>query len=101
MKAVSVYGGGAVLDKMSRKDGGEVGLEADAGGIRAMLVGLEVVMTESPSPSSKTDDGFGDVSLGDGLGVMRAGDCPRIRDLGIIPSSRAAALSVCYWQQPR
>lgn len=86
MKAVSVYGGGAVLVKMSRNDGGDDGFVVEhAGGMRAILAGRDVVMTESPSPSSKTDDGFGDVSLGDGLGVMRAGDCPRIRDLGILP----------------
>jgi len=89
MKAPSVYGGGAVLDKMSRSDGGDVGLvAAEARGMRAMLGGLDAVMTESPSPSSKTDDGFGDVSRGDGLGVMRTGDCPRIRDLGISSRER-------------
>lgn len=85
MKALSVYGGGAVLDRMSRSDGGDVGLvAAEARGMRAMLGGLEVDMAESPSPSSKTDDGCGEVSRGDGIAVIRVGDCPRIRDLGIL-----------------
>lgn len=86
MKALSVYGGGAVLDRMSRSDGGDVGfVAAEARGIKAMLGGLEAVMSESPSPSSKTDDGCGEDSLGDGLGDIRTGDCPRILDLGILP----------------
>ena len=80
-----------MLDRMSRNDGGDVGLvAAEARGMSAMLGGLEAVMTESPSPSSKTEDGCGEVSRGDGLGVMRTGDCPRIRDLGILPVDCAA-----------
>jgi len=80
-----------VLDRMSRNDGGDVGLvAAEARGMSAMLGGLEAVMTESPSPSSKTEDGCGEVSRGDGLGVMRTGDCPRIRDLGILAVDCAA-----------
>jgi hypothetical protein len=87
IKAPRVYGGGALLDKMSRSDGGDVGLVAvGARGMSAMLGGLDAVMTESPSPSSKTDDGCGEDSLGDGLGDIRTGDCPRIRDLGILPA---------------
>jgi hypothetical protein len=97
VKAPSVYGGGALLDKMSRSDGGDVGLvAAEAGGMRAMLGGLDAVMTESPSPASKTDDGLGDVSLGDGLGVMRTGDCPRIRDLGISSRGELAGEEKTY-----
>jgi hypothetical protein len=85
------------LDKMSRSDGGDVGLvAAEAGGMRAMLGGLDAVMTESPSPASKTDDGLGDVSLGDGLGVMRTGDCPRIRDLGISSRGELAGEEKTY-----
>jgi hypothetical protein len=76
-----------LLDRMSRSDGGDVGLvAAGARGMSAMLGGLDAVMTESPSLSSKTDDGCGEDSLGDGLGDIRTGDCPRIRDLGILPA---------------
>lgn len=91
MKAPRVYGDGAALDKMSRSDGGDVGLvAAEAGGMRAMLGGRDAVMTESPSPPSKTDDGCGEDSRGEGAGVMRTGEWARIRDLGILPASSQA-----------
>ena len=48
MKAPSVYGGGAVLDKMSRSDGGDVvPVPAEPGGKKAIVDGLDVDMSES------------------------------------------------------
>jgi len=52
-----------------------------------MLAGRDAVMTESRSPSSKTDDGWGEAARGEGLGVIRIGDCPRIREMGMLAAS--------------
>ena len=91
MKAPRVKGGGAVLVRMSLSDGGDAGVdEVEAGGMRARLVGRDVVMMESPSPSSRTDDGRGDPSLaslerGRG-GVIGVGECLCSCAVGILPA---------------
>jgi hypothetical protein len=53
--------------------------------MRARLGGREVDMTESASPSSRTDAGCGDDSLESGLGGIGVGECPRRCALGILP----------------
>lgn len=52
-----------------------------------MLAGRDAVMTESRSPSSKTDEGWGEAARGEGLGVIRIGNCPRIREMGMLAAS--------------
>jgi hypothetical protein len=86
VKAPRVKGGGAILVRMSLSDGGDAGLEeAEAGGMRARLVGRDVDMIESPSQSCKTDDGRGEACLEGGLEVIGVGDCPRNWAFGILP----------------
>lgn len=76
------------MNRMSRNDGGAVGLaQLEARGMRAMLAGRDAVMRESRSPSSKTDEGWGEAARGEGLGVIRIGDCPRIREMGMLAAS--------------
>lgn len=66
MKAANVYGGGAVFDSISCRDGGWL-MAADK---KAKLVGLEEGMAECVSRSPRADVmGCGDSSRGDGLGV--------------------------------
>ncbi len=95
MKAPSVKGGGAVLVRMSLSDGGDARSdEVEAGGMRARLVGRDVVMVESPSPSSRTDDGCGDPSLASleaGREVIGVGECLRSCAFGILPASSLAS----------
>ncbi len=62
--------------------------------MRARLVGRDVVMVKSPSPSSRTDDGRGDASLAsleDGREVIGVGDCLRSCALGILPAGSLAS----------
>ena len=78
MKATSVHGGGALLDRTSCSDG----LLADAR--RARLVGLEFVMAESPSWSSTAAGGTGEPPRGLGDGLRYAVDWLRILVLFIL-----------------
>jgi hypothetical protein len=72
---------------MSLSDGGEAGFEhAEDGGMRARLGGRDVDMMESPSQSSRTDDGCADDSLESGLGDIRVGEYPRCCALRILPA---------------
>lgn len=85
VKALRVYGGGALFVRMSLNDGGEVGFEhAEDGGMRARLGGRDVDMMESPSGSSRTDAGCVD-SLEIGLWGIGAGAYPRRCAPGILP----------------
>lgn len=80
--------------RMSLRRGGDAGPdEVEAGGIRARLEGRDEAMMESPSPSSRTDDGRGDdslASLESGLGVIGVGDSPRSCAFGIMPAGFSA-----------
>jgi hypothetical protein len=73
------------LVRISLSDGGDAGVEAaEAGGMRAKLVGLDVVIVESPSSSSRADDGRGDGSLRNGFEVIGIGESRRSPDFGIL-----------------
>jgi len=84
-----------MLVRMSLREGGDVRPdEVEAGGMRARLEGREEVMMESPSPSSRTDDGRGDASLASlesGLGVIGVGDSPRSCAFSILPAGFSAS----------
>lgn len=58
---------------------------------------------ESPSPSSRTDDGRGDASrasLESGLGVIGVGDSPRSCAFGILPAGVSASQERSMDQRP-
>lgn len=90
--------------RMSLREGGDAEPdEVEAGGIRARLEGRDEAMTESPSPSSRTDDGRGDdslASLESGLGVIGVGDCLRSCAFGILPTGSLASRQRSMGQIP-
>jgi hypothetical protein len=85
------------LVSISRNEGGDVGLkDAEAGGMRATLGGRDAVMMESPSPSSRTDDGRCEASLESGLWVIGVGDFPRGCAFGIMLVSGQSRTNWAY-----